>query len=684
MVENPSHEQLLQKISLLEKQASFDFPPKGLEMGLSSAQGNSFLQMMMDNVPDLIWAKDMDDHYLFVNMALCRCLLMCENTREPVGKKDVYFAERARENGFLHTIGKTCADSDKRVKETLLAGRFLEEGFVRGKYLVLEVHKAPFFNGQGEMVGTVGCARDITEQKKAQAALAENERKFKTLFNGLADAVFLHPFSKTGFKNFVEVNDIACTLYGYTRDEFLQMSPQALLLDPKDKGMGSALDRQLLMQMGKRTFETLNRKKNNEIIPVELNSSIFKFHGETMILTTVRDITDRRQSEKKRVEAVKFAAEQEKYALVGQIAGKMAHDFNNILGGIMGNAELSLMDATEPEIRENLNIIVQQTHRGKNLTKNLVAFARDQEPREEYFNINEKIDLVISLLKKDLNSILVIRDFQQDIPELLADPGMIEHALVNLIQNAIHAMGRIKMPRLLMKTRNKDERLVIEIMDNGCGIPVKFHKKIYTPSFTLKGSKDTRGVYASDIKGTGYGMANVKKYIEKHHGTISFESQEGEGTCFVLSIPLIQKELTIMEKSRIARQQIITHKKILLVEDEIAISSVQKKILSQTPFNHEVTLAGTGQDAVKAFDKGVFDLVSLDYLLPGALNGLDVYKHIRRRDKNIPIIFISGNIEFLESMEEIRVSDPHMDHLSKPCENVVFADAINSWLGQKS
>jgi PAS domain S-box-containing protein len=645
-------------------------------------QENSFIQMMMDNVPDLIWAKDMEDRYLFVNMALCRCLLMCDNTREPLGKKDVFFADREREQGFLHTLGKTCAGSDKVVKETRMAGRFLEEGFVRGEYWALDIHKAPFFNGQGEMVGTVGCARDITEQKNAEAALAENERKFKTLFNGLADAVFLHPFSGTGFKNFVEVNDIACTRYGYTRDEFLQMSPQTLLLDAKGKGMGSALDRQRLMQMGKRTFETLNRRKNNEIFPVELNSSIFKFHGETMILTTVRDITERRQSEKERVEAVKFAAEQEKYALVGQIAGKMAHDFNNILGCIMGNAELSLMDVTEPEIAENLNIIVQQTHRGKNLTKNLVAFARDHEPREEYFNINEKIDLVVNLLKKDLDSISVIRDFQRDIPELLADPGMIEHALVNLVQNAIHAMGRVEMPRLRIKTRNKEENLVIELIDNGCGIPVQFHQKIYAPSFTLKGSKDTRGVYLPDIKGTGYGMANVKKYIEKHRGRISFESQEGEGTCFVLSIPLIQKALTTREKSRIARKQIITHKKILLVEDEIAIARIQEKILTQTPFGHEVTLARTGQDAVEAFDQGIFDLVSLDYILPGSLNGLDVYKHIRRRDKKIPIIFISGNIEFIESMEEIRVSDPHMDHLSKPCENVVFADAINSWLGQ--
>ncbi|MBA3013097.1 MAG: response regulator, partial [Desulfobacula sp.] len=497
----------------------------------------------------------------------------------------------------------------------------------------------------------------------------------------LVDAVFVHPFSREGFKNFIEVNDIACTLYGYTREEFLQMSPQSLLLDPKGKGMGSAVDRQILMQMGKRTFETLNKRKDNEIFPVEITSSVFEFHGEKMILSMTRDITDRRQSEKERADAVKFGAEQEKYALVGQIAGKMAHDFNNILGGIMGNAELSLMEAREPEVRESLEIILKQTHRGRNLTKNLVAFARDQEPREEYFNINKAINLVVSLLKTDLGRIRVTRNFQSDIPELLADPGMIEQALVNLIQNSIHAMGRTKTPLLTLQTRVKETCLEIEISDNGCGIPDLYHKKVYDPSFTLKGSKDIRGDYLPDIKGTGYGMANVKKYLEKHHGSIRFSSQEGKGTTFVLTLPLTKKDLTSREKERIASKPVIKQKRILLVEDEIAISSVQEKILSQEPFGHRVTVAGTGQDAVEIFDREKFDLVSLDYILPGPLNGLDVYKHIRRRDKKIPIVFISGNIGFLESMEDIRDSDPRMDHLSKPCENIVFADTINSWLG---
>ncbi|MBU0973092.1 MAG: PAS domain S-box protein [Proteobacteria bacterium] len=680
MQENPSYAQLLKRVSELENQSALPFSPELPEMDMAFLRGNAFFQTMMDNVPDLIWAKDMEDRFLFVNKAMCRCLLMCETTQTPVGKKDLYFAEKERKQGFLHTFGQIRVDSDKRVKETRTAGRFIEEGFVRGKYLVLEVHKTPFFDARGEMAGTVGCGRDVTAHRKVEAALKESETIFRILFNGLADAVFVHPFSKEGFKNFIEVNDIACTLYGYTREEFLQMSPQHLLLDPKGKGMGSAADRQVLMEMGKRTFEILNKRKNNEIFPVEITSSVFEFHGEKMILSTTRDITERRQSEKERADAVKFGAEQEKYALVGQIAGKMAHDFNNILGGIMGSAELLLMDVLKPEVRESLEIILKQTHRGRNLTKNLAAFARDQEPREEYFNINKAINLVVSLLKTDLDRIRVARNFQSDIPELFADPGMIEHALVSLIQNAIHAMGRTEIPHLTLQTRVKEMCLEIEISDNGCGIPEAYHKKIYDPSFSLKGSKDTQGCYLPEIKGTGYGMANVKKYIEKHHGSIRFSSQEGEGTTFVLCLPLTRKERTSGKKKQVANKPVIKQKRILLVEDEIAISSIQEKILSQEPFGHRVTVAGTGQDAVEIFDRGKFDLVSLDYILPGPLNGLDVYKHIRRRDKKIPIVFISGNIGFLESMEDIRDSDPHMDHLSKPCENIVFADTINSWL----
>ena len=117
----------------------------------------------------------------------------------------------------------------------------------------------------------------------------------------------------------------------------------------------------------------------------------------------------------------------------------MAHDFNNILGIIMGNTEIALLDCKEPEVQKTLRLVFNQTIRGKNLTKNLVAFAKDQEPKQEFFRINEKVDLVLDLMKKDLEEIELKREDKPGVPDLLADTGMIEHTLVNISHNSIHA-----------------------------------------------------------------------------------------------------------------------------------------------------------------------------------------------------------------------------------------------------
>ncbi|CCK79066.1 ATP-binding protein [Desulfobacula toluolica] len=406
--------------------------------------------------------------------------------------------------------------------------------------------------------------------------------------------------------------------------------------------------------------------------------------GRLVKLSVATDITERKLREKEKVDALKFSFDQGKYALVGQVAGKMAHDFNNILGAIMGNAEISLLDCREEETIENLQIILEQTIRGKNLTRNLVAFAKDQEIKEEYFNIHSMINLVIHLLDKDLDDTVVVRNFNSDLPELLADPGMIEHALVNLVQNAIHAMSLVKKPELTIKTYVRSKNLFVEIIDNGCGIPDEYHEDIYSPSFTLKGSRDFTGAYRVGIKGTGYGLSNVKKYIEKHKGSICFESKTNQGTKFIISVPIIKKDLTKNEKRLVLQKKVIKGRRILLVEDEPSISKVQYKILSSEPFCHKITIAQTGEIAMDEYDNGEFDLISLDYLLPGNFNGFDIYRHIRTKDKNLPIIFVSGNFAFLESIKELLKTDKNMDYVSKPCENIVYATTINKWLQKQS
>ncbi len=404
-------------------------------------------------------------------------------------------------------------------------------------------------------------------------------------------------------------------------------------------------------------------------------------NGEEPVLSgIIQDISEWKRAEEEKQRAHQLALDREKHALIGQIAGKMAHDFNNVLGAIMGNTELGLLDCKDEKIAKILKLIFEQSIRGKNLTKNLVAFARDQEPKQDFFRVNEKIDLVLNLLKKDLGVITVEREYQATGPELLADPGMIEHALLNLLQNSIHATSMAENPKIIIRTFHNDLNIFIEIEDNGCGIPDEYIERIYEPAFTLKGSRDIKGAYKSDIKGTGYGMSNVKKYVEQHKGLISIDSEVGTGTKITISLPVIRKELSQEEKSEIQNQ--ITHfeKSILLVEDEMAISDVQYRILTQPPCSHKVDIAPDGRIAVDLLERNEYDFVSLDYVLPGKINGIDIYHHIRERDKTLPILFISGNLEFLESITELKRGDFYIDHLSKPCSNQDYIHSINNLL----
>ena len=396
------------------------------------------------------------------------------------------------------------------------------------------------------------------------------------------------------------------------------------------------------------------------------------------------DSTELRKIRAEKVEALTLAAEAEKLALVGQIAGKMAHDFNNTLGIIMGNSELALMFCPHPQTRKTLELIVDQALHGRNLTKNLVAFAKDNEPKQEFFKIDEKIELVMDLLKKDLEEIPVIREYSPDMPELLADPGMIEHTVVNLVQNSIHAVSLARRPKLIIRTYCRKGRIVMEIEDNGCGIPPEYLGEIFKPSFTLKGSKDKNSMYKSGIKGTGYGMSNVKKYVDRHRGDILIHSELHKGTKVTISLPVIQKELSDEEIAAVQKEMMCREKDILVVEDEPAISKVQRRILSQEPCRHRVDIAGNGQAALSLLKKNKYDVISLDYILPGRINGMDIYHHIRKTNKTVPVLFISGNIEFLESIKILKQKDPYIEHLSKPCRNIDYVNCINKLLGRMS
>ena len=516
------------------------------------------------------------------------------------------------------------------------------------------------------------------ERKQAENALQKSEKKYRHLFTTAPAGIYEIDFEKM---KIINVNDIMCRYSEYTEKEILTMNPSDLLDKDGQKNFAERIKSLKAGHKIPKTAEFNIVKKNGEALPVLLSSDLI--HEENHLkgaVVVVHDITERKKMEQEKIQAHKVASEQKKLALIGQVAGKMAHDFNNILGIIMGNIELMLLDCENSAMTKTLELILNQTMRGKSMTRNLVAFARTQEPRQSYFNIAGKIDVVLALMKKDLEGIQVIKKYQSRMPDLLADPDMVEHALVNLLQNAVHALGRTKKPMITLSTQHLEDTIYIKIMDNGCGIPQEHLEKIYDPAFTLKGGNDTSGAYPSHVKGTGYGMGNVQKYVHQHKGSVQVTSSINAGTTVTITFPVIEKPLTSWKKKETLKPPIHNGRHILLVEDEQNIFHVQYRILTQSPFHHRVDVAHSGQTAMELFDNNSYDLVSLDYMLPGEYNGMAVYHHIRQQNSNIPVLFISGNIEFLESIKTLKDQDHRLEHLSKPCKNKAYVEGINALL----
>ncbi len=589
--------------------------------------------------------------------------------RRPVLLKKKELEKRASQNGIWGAVPLVWMGAPLIVKDEVIGVVAVQSYLDENLYSEEDLHVLSMISDHMSIA---------IDRKRAEDALRESERQYRHLFNNAPAGIYEIDFEKI---RFINVNEVMCKYSGYSEEELLSMNPLDLLTKESRNLFVKSLEQ---FPTGENYIDTIEydiiKKDGQELCVILNNDFIYKNEKLTGSRVVVHDITELKKAEKEKIDAQKIAEEQKKLALVGQVAGKMAHDFNNVLGIIMGNTELSILDCKDEETKKTLELIVEQTIRGKNLTRNLVAFAKDQEPKQEFFRISEKIDLVLNLLKMDLKDIELIKDDKPGVPDLLADAGMIEHALINLIQNSIHATSLSDHPRIIIKTYCLNNKICFEIEDNGCGIPKENLGNIYEPSFTLKGTKDKTSSYGREIKGTGYGMANVKKYIGQHKGSISVESKFGSGTKFIISLPFIKKELTDEEKLEIQKEKICFDKTILLVEDEPAISGVQYRILSQEPCNHKVDIANDGQAALDLFKRNNYDLVSLDYVLPGKTNGMAVYNQIRVTDKTIPILFISGNIEFLESIKELKQKDANIDHLSKPCQNKNYVNSINKLL----
>lgn len=259
----------------------------------------SMIRLMCDNVPDLIWAKDMNRNFLFVNRAVCDKLLVASDTDEPIGKNDMFFVQRARvsrpDNPEWHTFGEICINSDEVVMAAMKDGHFEEYGNVRGEFMFLDVNKAPLFAENGEMIGTVGTGRDVTEEMRIKDSLRESEERYRELFEHASDMIYTHDLH--GYFN--SVNNAVISVLGYQEEEFLRLNFKDILHpDHIPIFMGHFLKKVKDGVEATGPYEVLVNGKDGVPVWLEIKSRLMKQGDRAFgIHGIARNITDRKKLE---------------------------------------------------------------------------------------------------------------------------------------------------------------------------------------------------------------------------------------------------------------------------------------------------------------------------------------------------------------------------------------------------
>lgn len=273
--------------------------------------------------------------------------------------------------------------------------------------------------------------------------------------------------------------------------------------------------------------------QKGETLPASLSAAIIydEEGGEMASVGIFTDLRERFRMQQELEETHLKLLHSEKMASLGKLAAGVAHEINNPLGGILIYANMLLEETEREDPRwDDLKQIVDQTLRCKEIVKELLDFSRQTKHRWVECDINQALQQTISLLGKQalFQNIQIIKEIDPHLAQVICDPGQINQVFINLMTNAVDAMeGK---GNLTVRTYNlpEEEKIGMEMADTGCGIPIENLSRIFDPFFT---TKDTG-------KGTGLGLSTVYGIVEEHGGTIEVHSGVGQGTTFVLKLPI--------------------------------------------------------------------------------------------------------------------------------------------------
>lgn len=493
-------------------------------------------------------------------------------------------------------------------------------------------------------IGSVHVARDISEREQAEEKLRLSEAKYKTLFDCAYDAILVfNPDDET----IIEANRQASSIYGFSHDELIGKTLD--LFQPEDR-RGRERTMEIVRQTTTRGLEIVHRRKDGTPVFIEVRARLVEYGGRTAVLSVNRDITDRKRAEQEQSRLREQLQHAHTIKAVGQLAAGIAHEFNNLLAGILGNADLllaSLTDETAALFRQPLEDIETCGQRAASLTQQLLSFAKKRTSDVQPLDLNATVVEAIRLLQRLLGEHISIHTvLAADLCTIRADRSEMQRAIMNLAINARDAMP--DGGTLTIRTGNVilDETYVREnpgarigphaelvIADTGCGMSDETAGRIFEPFFTTK----------PEGKGTGLGLATVIDDVVRLGGHITVDSHVGTGTVMRVYVPEAEPVIENGDRDtrRVAASRLTGNETILVCDDEeLVLNAIASRLDAA---GYTVLRARNGREAMEcvASHTAPISMLVTDVVMPG-MNGPQLARALSRQDPGISVLYMSG------------------------------------------
>lgn len=481
---------------------------------------------------------------------------------------------------------------------------------------------------------------------KANEALRKSELKYRQLIENTLDLVYVVQADKIVFANENTANFFDCTMEELYRTPYLDF----ISTEDRETVANNYMKRIAGHEDAPSNYSFTVRPRGGETRTVQISAVLVDWNDHQATLNYARDITDQVKFEQAIQQARKMEA-------VGQLANGVAHDFNNMLGGIIGAAELlGYYLPDDPKAKKFHKMILDVAERAGDLTDNLLTFSRVNPRASSVVDLHDIIKETVVLMKKTIDPrIDIVDNLHAPKSSINGNVSQLQNIFLNLGINASQAMPAGGTITISSKYTELDalycdfstfditpgHYLKVEIRDTGFGIAPVHLSRIFEPFFTTKELG----------KGTGLGLASVYGSMRQHNGAITVYSEVSQGTSFHLLFPLIDSEIQALLSDPI---QVGGNERILIVDDEEVMRITARAMLED--IGYEVVLATNGREGFEMYSKDPlnFDLVILDMVMP-IMNGKDCFEAIMQFDPKARVILSSGfsreqDIKMMKSM----------------------------------